>query len=801
MIGHQRGVRRIGLLSSAAFLTLGFTGNALAQSVQSQEEMTHSQSGPPAAPAGELDDQSPSPAHGERPAVAAGDIIVTARKREERLRDVPISVLAVSGDALAERNVARLTDLVTVVPNFTLSLAGGQPATFLRGFGTYGTQFSQSVGKFVDNVSYGRDIHSRIPLFDIDQVEVLKGPQVLLYGNSTTAGALNISTKAPTDQFSIDALASYEFNHNETILQGGVTIPLSEAVSFRGAVFFQDLDKGWLHNTITGEDDPGFRNRAYRGTLRIAPSDSLDIKLKGEFARVRDRGGTGQQIRQSSNPNRQLADVELDDNRQSATNGAPFFTPEFYGIDNTTLQADISLETGLGTLQSTTAFVDTHQSSGQSSSSGRPDIIILQRTDYKQISQELRLTGSTDRLDYTVGGYYENSDYDVFGVINLNPQGVNIPLAPVGRYLELVQKTHSYSVFGDFNFHITDQLNLSAGARYTWVRQNSDQISDAVPLITDFRFGTTKPEVKKLLDPTLRPLLVPLFGGSPHTLNDIKRRESHFQPQVILQYKPNADMMIYGKFVRGEKQGGVDFAYNGTAAGAFADEAVFDSEGARSFEVGVKGVTSDRLLEYSLVAFDTAFRDLQLTAFLGTTQFVTNVGKASTRGVEAEVTLRPLQGLVINATGNYLDAKFKDFEGAPCTVFQTEATAPGVVCSQNLSGSPTPFQSKWSGTLNVSYAVDAGDFEVTPKISVLGRSSYNVSTNIDPLAKQKGFAQVDLDLSLFHKRSGIRASVFARNITDRKYLEYGVATAVIPGAFTVYTSRGASVGLQLGIQY
>lgn len=313
-------VSRTSALMTASLAAMAWSASANAQTATSSPAAPHF-----AATAAENQPavQGRADASGavQAPSGGAGDIVVTARKRQELARDVPISILAVSGDKLAERNVLRLTDLVTVAPNFTLSLGGGQPATYLRGFGTYGTTFAQSVGKFVDNVSYGRDIHSRLPLFDIQRVEVLNGPQVLLYGNSTTAGAINITTKTPGDKFSVDALVSHEFNFHETTIDASVTVPVTETLSIRGALFYQDLNKGWLHNTSTNQDDPRFRNRGYRGTALFKPTPNLEIKVKGEFTSVRDRGSNGQQIRQSTNPNRQLTDVTFDDNRQAAIAG------------------------------------------------------------------------------------------------------------------------------------------------------------------------------------------------------------------------------------------------------------------------------------------------------------------------------------------------------------------------------------------------------------------------------------------------------------------------------------------------
>lgn len=730
------------------------------------------------------------------------DIVVTAQRREERLRDVPVSITAMTGEKLQQSNVVRLTDLVTVVPNFTLSLAGNAPTTNLRGFGTYGTQFAQSVGKFVDNVSYGRDLHSRLPLFDIQRVEVLKGPQVLLYGNSTTAGALNITTKQPGSTFEADGSVSHEFNYDETIVQGGVTVPLNDWASFRIAGFFQNLDDGWLRNDFNGRDEPTFRNRAVRGILRLEPTSNLTVSLKAEYDRTRDNGGTGQQIRQSTSPSRQQTEITLDDHRVSTASGAPFFSPEFVEVRNQTYQADINLKTAIGTITSTTAYIDTRAGGSQSNSSDLPDYLNFLFTDYKQFSQELRLSGSSGIIDYTFGGYYEYNKYKAVSISEANFPAIAVPLPPLARYVGIDQRNKSYSVFGSLTAHFTDQLSLSAGARYTILRQNTDQSSLAAPLISNVTFDTTQSGLLAQTDPALCPLVQAGFAAVCHEFTGLKRRENHFQPQVVLQYKPSNDTMFYGKFVKGAKQGGVDIAYGGTpATGALPDEAKFAPETATSFEIGVKGITADRMIEYSFDIFQTTFKDLQLSAFLGTSQFTTNVGKARTRGIEAEVTIMPVTGLRINATANYLDAKFEDFPNGVCTVEQTIATPPGTVCMQDLSGRPTPFQSKYSGTLGVSYDIQAGDLRITPGVSVLAKSAYYTGTNIDPLSRQKGLALVDLNLAVTPVNSWWKASVFVRNVGDKAYKEYGVATALIPGGYTIYTSRGRSIGLQLGVQF
>ncbi len=226
----------------------------------------------------------------------------------------------VSGDTLTHRNITQMVDLVTTLPNLTVSYGTIQPRTFIRGFGSGDNlSFDQSVGKFVDNVSYGRDQDSRIPLFDLERVEVLRGPQVLLFGNSATAGALNITTRKPGDRFEADGSIGYEFNNNETNVQGGATLPVAEGVSLRVAGLLQHLDKGWIHNNVTGFDSPRTRNYAGRAILRIEPSSDLQIQLKAEYDRLLDEGENIQVYKQSLAVPGLFDDTKLDGGPQTRT--------------------------------------------------------------------------------------------------------------------------------------------------------------------------------------------------------------------------------------------------------------------------------------------------------------------------------------------------------------------------------------------------------------------------------------------------------------------------------------------------
>lgn len=729
------------------------------------------------------------------------DIVVTAQKRSELLRKVPVSVAVVSGEQLAANNIARLTDLVAVVPNLTLSLAALQPITFVRGFGTTGSlSFEQAVGKFVDNVSYGRDFDGRYPLYDLERVEVLKGPQVLLYGNSSTAGAINISTRKPGNSFEADGSVAYEFKGHEVLAQGGVTVPLAEHATLRLSGIYQRLAKGWIHNTLTGEDEPTYRNYGGRAILRLTPDPAVEVLLKVEVDRTRQLGSTAQPITQGVLPNAQYTDPVLDDNRAVNYEGAPFFTRDQNAINFETYQGDVNWSVGPGTLTSTTAYRNVRSGNTETGAFQRPLLTLSSGQKYNQFSEELRYAGTAGDMDFLAGNYFERNNAHVFVLTDINLAAIGAPLLPFARVTTYDQRVNSYSPFGQLTYHITEALRVSAGARYTIVGKTTDQALFGANFIPNVSFDTTRDQVVAANNPAITPLIRNVLAGTVHNFTGIQTREDHLQPQVIAQYDFAPKNMAFVKYVKGDKAGGVDATYTGNATSATPLQAQFAPERAESFEGGIKGLVLDGKFEYAVTAYSTTFTNLQTSAFVGTVLFVTNVGKARTRGVELEAHVRPVTGLSLDATSNFQDAKYLSFPNAPCTVGQTPLPpAAAAPCSQDLSGAPTPFNSKYTGSFGVAYELPVGNYRLLGGWSLVYRSRYNTSTNNDPLGDQKGLFTLDAHLDLKPGRGPWTLSLFGRNVTDEKYKEYSVAAPLVRGGFNTYLSRGAEAGLRLGV--
>ena len=234
----------------------------------------------------------------DRQATVLEEIIVTAAYRAQGLQDVPVSVSAVTGDVIAEIGLQKAEDIQFLVPNFSVTETGIATNIFIRGIGSGINQgFEQSVGTYIDGVHYGRAQQARSPFLDLERIEVLRGPQSILFGKNSVAGALNITTAKPTDEFEGNFLVSNEFEDNETIVEGVLSGPLSDAVRVRVAARFRDLD-GYMKNATLSRDEPEREDTTIRGTIDFDLTPDVTASLKVE---VGDFDVTGATSRLSTN--------------------------------------------------------------------------------------------------------------------------------------------------------------------------------------------------------------------------------------------------------------------------------------------------------------------------------------------------------------------------------------------------------------------------------------------------------------------------------------------------------------------
>jgi len=727
------------------------------------------------------------------------DIIVTARRREERIQDVPVSMSVVGPERLAQANISDIEGLTVIEPGLSLTVGTIFPYAFLRGFGTGGTnELEQSLGKFVDQVSYPRDQDIRLPLFDIERVEVLRGPQVLLYGNSATAGAINIVNQGPKPFFEAGLSASYEFLRQQPQLDGFVNLPLSDNIAFRVAGYYQAVSDPDTKNLYLGEGRPKSEVYAVRPWLSFDPTDDLRIVLHGEFDNIDVKGGSLQETNQPLDPTViPFRLVGRGDEKYLAEGAAPFFTFDGSALENRLYQADISYQTGVGEIESITAYRDSDSFSALTLGPDQtPHFLTYTYQKYKQFTQEVRLTGGSSVADWMVGASYLRSRFRVGDALgaNLGALGRTGPIATTfGSYTLNNQLSKSWSAFADVTVRPIDKLSIELGVRYTELDKKGgiDRAAGGPP--TNLNFATGLDVIGQFEDTAYNGIVTAIIGslaGTPY--GDIQINESYWQPQAVVQYELDSDNMIYAKYVRGAKGGGYDFGF----AGSNPDDAIFEPEIAKAYEVGIKGTLMSGGLAYSLIAYREDFVDLQTAVFNENQLILNNVGAARSEGIEASVTAQAGSGLTVGASIYYMDARYLEAPDAACNHIQNFEQGRG--CRQDLSGASTRFSSKWTGAFNVDYSsMISSDWELSTGFAVFARSKYNAGDANDPDQVQGAYANLSAYIGIAPESGDWEVSLFGRNLTGNRALMFGGNTP-FNGTSTL---SNLGVGREIGVRW
>ncbi|MDH3435250.1 MAG: TonB-dependent receptor, partial [Gammaproteobacteria bacterium] len=430
------------------------------------------------------------------------EITVTAAYREQGLQDVPISISAVTGDMMAQTAVQKAEDIQFLVPNFTLTETGIGTNAFIRGIGSGINQaFEQSVGTYVDGVHFGRAQQWRSPFLDIERVEVLRGPQSILFGKNSVAGALNITTAKPTNEFEGSFLVSNEFENNELIVEGVVSGPISDRVRYRVAARSRNLD-GHMRNLTLSRDEPEREDTTVRGILEFDVSDNLTATLKAEFGEFdvtgrhieivnEQPGASGFTYSQilaglfSADPS--VLNTVQDENRSS--NG------DFSNNESENFVLTLDWAVGDFDLKSITAFSSFEYDEFCDCDFTGAFVFgaALQET-YDQFSQEFRLSSPLgESFDYIAGLYYQTSDHDFADQIIVPGNSVLVPA--LGAPGALVANTQAsrladvendvLSAFAQVNWHLSDAITLQVGGRVTSDERDGSRTLSIVDLNYD----------------------------------------------------------------------------------------------------------------------------------------------------------------------------------------------------------------------------------------------------------------------------------------------------------------------------
>ncbi len=665
-----------------------------------------------------------------------GNIVVTARRRAESVIDVPIAMSVVSGDLLEKQGAVDITALQDKTPNLTLQIARGSNSTliaFSRGVGQQDPLwgFEPGVGLYIDDVYVARPQGAVLDIFDVERVEVLRGPQGTLYGRNTIGGAIKYVTKRLGHDVSGMVRGSYGA-YNQIDLVGQIALPVTDTLSVGAAVARYKRD-GYGRNLTTGADQYDKDVIAARVSAEWTPTDRIFVRVAGD--RTLDK----------SNPRHGTRLVGNGGDPRYAPTASVYDTRAGIGDTNRVLAQGASLTGEFGfsdtlTFKSISAYRD-----------GRTDTLIdfdnsaLPTLDvpafYKdwQFTQELQLLYQGPRLQGVFGVYY--LDGRASGAFDTVLGGLNTTTLTSGSV-----KTRSYAAFGDASFDVTDRLKISAGLRYT----KDDKTG------TVFRRNYTG-------------IRSPVFGnaaavpGLLRTNYTNSRSFDQFTPRISISYEPRKDLNLYASWGRGFKSGGFDM--RGDAILTPTTVNGYRPEKISSYEVGMKGAFLDRTLFLNLAGFYSRYTDQQVTIQVpslagGIASFVDNAGKADIYGVEAEARIVPATWFSAQTSFGYTYAKYLQF-----LTFINGGTTPVDVSGARVFQNTPRFTAAASFTASTDFA--GGTISVTPEVSL--RSDYTLFEIPTPALDQDGYALVNASANWISGDGRYRVAMNLRNLTDQRY--------------------------------
>jgi iron complex outermembrane receptor protein len=788
-----------------------------------------------AAAAGQAAAQSAtSPAPAPAPTSAApsatpntvDEIVVTAQKRTQSLQNVPIVVTTVSRQLLQDTGIKDIKDLALLTPGLLVTSTTSEASTTarIRGIGTVGDNpgLESSVGVVIDGVYRSRNGVGFGDLGDVDQIEVLKGPQGTLFGKSTSAGVINVVTAPPKFNFG----ASAEFTAGNYGAYGGsaeVTGPII-ADKLAGSLYFADRERdGYFSvndgpgpNTHTSDTDRDFYT--LRGQLLAVPNNNLTVRTIVDYSHrdeqcciaVITRGGPSQAIVSAlggsdGNPADPYA-------RNAYANRSDVQDIRDGGIS---VQADYKLPNLNATLTSITAYRDWKTTAGFDADFSTADILYLpsddsNSTEFRTLSQELRYAGSTGKLDYLVGGFYSNealrnnssirvgSQFDPYlGLLfssllgtpdpNFLKTGLAFPYVggvnynsgdgSVDRYR---QKDDTYALFTDETYHVTDKFELEFGLRYTddekVLNTQSNNIGGGAGCAAaNASFALLPAATAGALAAVDNTLCLPFLSPGYNNFTDHQAKgEQEFSGTVKATYRFDPRVLVYASYARGYKAGGFNLdrvqCTIGTAGCAPGSAAAitpetntsFPGEFVNSYEVGEKATLLDRKLSFNATAFYQDYTGFQLNTFTGLVFVVESIPEVTSKGVDLDFVYLPVHNLSFQGGLTVADTRFSHSSYSSII-----ANDPQFLGSP---GSRISFAPLYSASFSSTYTYDLTEaYKLRFNVGVKYTSDYNTGSDLDPGKVQKGYALVNGRVVFAPRNDRWSVELWAENLFNQDY--------------------------------
>jgi iron complex outermembrane receptor protein len=714
------------------------------------------------------------------------DIVVTARRREERAQDVPIALSVISGEVLDRTGRTNLLQIAELTPSLTIR-SNNARNTFanIRGLGSNSDQndgLEVGVGFYVDDVYYGRIGASQFDLIDLERVEVLRGPQGTLFGKNTTAGAINITTRAPSfdPEFHADAsLGERGYQQLRASLSGPI---IADKLAARLTASYTHSD-GLLTNAFNGRDVNDNKSISLRGQLLFTPTDTLSIRVIGDYSKqdsysrassilgVFTKYANGATIANNFNDRVARAGYVLPyDPSDPFAKIVDFDAKVQANMEGYGGSAKIDWDLGGASLTSITAYRwwDWYPLNDQDNTSLSVNIAGGTTNWQRQFSQELRLTSKGKRtIDYTVGLYYFWQVVRGLGQYQLGPQYAiwNNPNAnrALANYAytgfesdsTIEPRTKSYAAFGQLTWNIGDALKLTGGLRFT--HEDKTGLFDQRTVAGNDL--STLSAADRATAQGLRDALYPVVRYEVGTSNDA------LTGSLNLAWKVAPDVLTYASYSRGSKSGGLSLG--SLPAGV---SPVVRPETVDAWEIGLKSQFWQRRITFNAAAFWTEVEDYQaaITEYIGNTttfrRYISNIPGVRSRGLETDLTVAPAHGISFTASAAYVDAVYKGYTNA-----QNAPERRNISEVQDLSGVQLANAPKFVYTLGSDLTQPIAGSEAYFHADYTHRSSYDTSglNSAYTLIRPYGVLNARIGVRIDDGRFDL--SVWARNLLDKQY--------------------------------
>jgi len=691
------------------------------------------------------------------------EIVVTAQKRAQSAQDVSIAINAFDAKTLKQLGVQTANDLGAYTPNLNVknSTGNGNPIFTVRGLGvsTFASNSNPSVGMYIDEVYLMSNNMMGFSTFDIERVEVLKGPQGTLFGRNTTGGAVSFVTKKPNPEETEGELNITLGNYETTNVDGAINLPLSDTLAARFAFTSQKQDKGFIHNRLTGEDISGIDRQYARMSLLWEPTDSLTVNANLHAGRDTSTSGPWQAMgKRDPNDPTLVCDDYTQQNAAGAfancvdvsgyrdPDGDDPFEGEFSGAVPNEVKSsggvlNISWDINDQLNLTSVTGVENLTRNVTEDFDGGPNRVADNTYDNEMSSfqQELRLAASNDRVDWMVGAFYSTDDNDTTDHFGYADRFLTDLLVAFD------QSTDTMALFANTQWHLSDKIDVIAGVRWTKEETTWDGSTRAVNVVSPTGFANI------LGDTTNAEGDIVEIYGHGEAVRDETINATEATYKLGIDYHFNEDVLLYANVSRGFKSGGFDGVWALDADGTLP----FDSEEVIAIEAGAKSTLLDGLMQLNAAVFSYDYTDMQVfgTDLQGRFR-VSNAGDADVRGLELDVWYRPIEGLDIKTTFGYNDNEFVEYRSA----------------TADYKGNILPNASKTSFSALVRYEFPvANGFRLAPMVDATYKSKAYYTAENTKLESQDGYTLVNARLSLLPDDDKWEVALWAKNLEDRVY--------------------------------